>query len=297
MKQIIVPHLWFDNEALEAAEFYARIFPDSRILNSTKIYDTPSGDTELVTFEIHNYKFMAISAGPYFKINPSISFFINFDPSQDEKAEQNLIGTWNHLSDGGTVLMPLDEYPYSKKYGFIKDRYGVCWQLILSDPNGDDRPPVIPSIMFTEANFGKTEEAIEYYISIFKDSKMGEIARTESENEQTIMFADFVLENLWFAAMDGPGDQGFEFNEAVSLLVNCENQEEIDYYWNNLSADADAEQCGWLKDKYGISWQISPSIMDEMMEKGSPEQVKRVTEAFLKMKKFDIAKLKKTYEE
>lgn len=294
--QIILPHLWFDNEALEASEFYVNIFPDSRIMNKTLIQDTPSGDAQSVTFEVYGHKFMAISAGPYFKINPSISFFVNFDPSYDDNAEQNLEETWNKLKDGGTVLMPLDEYPYSRKYGFIQDKYGVCWQLILTDPEGDDRPVIIPSLMFVNDNFGKAEEAIDFYLSIFKNSNMGEIAKTESDEETSVMFADFKLENQWFAAMDGSGDHDYGFNEAISFLVNCDSQKEIDYYWDRLSAVPEAEQCGWLKDKYGISWQITPTLMDEMMEEGSPGQIKRVTESFLKMKKFDIAKLKEAYE-
>lgn len=294
--QMILPHLWFDNEALEAAEFYVNIFSDSRIVNKTLIPDTPSGDAQSVTFEVYGYKFMAISAGPYFKINPSISFFVNYDPSYDDDAEQNLEEAWNKLKDGGTVLMPLDEYPYSKKYGYIQDKYGVCWQLILTNPEGDDRPTIVPSLMFVDDKFGQAEEALDFYLSIFRDSNKGEIARTESEAETSVMFADFKLEDQWFAVMDGPGNHDYDFNEAISLLINCDSQKEIDYYWNKLSAVPEAEQCGWLKDKYGISWQITPTLMDEMMEKGSPEQIKRVTEAFLKMKKFDIVKLKEAYE-
>jgi predicted 3-demethylubiquinone-9 3-methyltransferase (glyoxalase superfamily) len=111
------------------------------------------------------------------------------------------------------------------------------------------------------------------------------------------MFTDFMLEGQWFAAMDGSAKMHkFKFNEAVSFMLNCENQAEIDYYWKKLSAVPESEQCGWLKDKYGVSWQIVPKEMDEMMSKGTPEQVDRLTRAFLPMKKFDIAKLKKAYE-
>ncbi len=110
------------------------------------------------------------------------------------------------------------------------------------------------------------------------------------------MFADFMLENQWFACMDGAGEHDFVFNEAVSFIVSCTSQDEIDAYWSKLSAVPEAEQCGWLKDKFGISWQIVPAVMNEMMEKGTREQIDRVTQAFLKMKKFDISALKKAYE-
>lgn len=149
----ITPHLWFDKQAKQAAEFYVSIFPNSKILSSTTVHNTPSGDSEIVSFELNGQPFMAISAGPLFK-----------------------------------------------------------------------------------------------------------------------------------------------FNESISFIVNCETQKEIDYFWKKLSAVPEAEQCGWLKDKYGLSWQIVPTIMNEMMSKGSQEQIGRVTCAFLKMKKFDISKLRQAYD-
>lgn len=153
IKPKIVPHLWYDKEAKEAAEFYCSIFPDSKITNITTLHDTPSGDCDIVSFELSGEPFMAISAGPLFK-----------------------------------------------------------------------------------------------------------------------------------------------FNESISFIVYCDTQEQIDYYWKKLSADPKAEMCGWLKDKYGLSWQITPAGMDEMMRNGSKEQIAHVTQAFLKMKKFDIAELHKAYE-
>ena len=110
------------------------------------------------------------------------------------------------------------------------------------------------------------------------------------------MFADFMIEQQWFAAMDSAREHNFAFNEAISFMVSCDTQQEIDYYWEKLSAVPEAEQCGWLKDKYGLSWQITPGSLDEMMQEGTPEQIARVTQAFLPMKKFDIAKLRKAYE-
>ncbi|MCG3154738.1 MAG: hypothetical protein DKINENOH_01332 [bacterium] len=154
VKPRIVPHLWYDKEAREAAAFYCSIFPDSKITNVTTLHDTPTGDCDIVSFELSGQPFMAISAGPLFK-----------------------------------------------------------------------------------------------------------------------------------------------FNESISFIVYCDTQEQIDHYWNKLSAVPEAEQCGWLKDKYGLSWQIAPAGMDEMMRHGSPEQIARVTQAFLQMKKFDLAELQKAYEQ
>ncbi|WP_026565091.1 VOC family protein [Bacillus sp. UNC41MFS5] len=297
--QKIVPHLWYGKEAKEAAEFYTSIFPDSKIANVTTIHDTPSGDSDIVSFEIWGQKFMAISAGPHFKLNPSVSFIVNFDPSREKDAGEKLQAVWDKLSEGGAALMPLDKYPFSEKFGWIQDKYGLSWQLMLTNPEGEERPPLVPSLLFVGDNCGRAEEAINFYLSVFKNSKQGLIARypkgMEPDKEGTIMFSDYSLENQWFSAMDSAHKHNFSFSEAFSFMVYCETQEEIDYYWERLSAVPEAEQCGWLKDQFGLSWQIVPTEMDKMMSKGTPEQLARLTEAFLKMKKFDLAKLKEAY--
>lgn len=298
--QKITPHLWFDKEAKEAANFYTSLFPNSKITSSTVLRNTPSGDCDVVAFELMGYSFMSISAGPYFKFNPSISFMVNFDPSQDSEAATRIDEIWGKLSEGGKVLMPLGEYPFSKRYGWIQDKYGLSWQLILTNPKGEVRPPIIPSLMFVGDKCGQAEEATDFYLSVFKDTKRGMTARypagMDPDKEGTVMFTDFMLEGQWFAAMDSARMHDFTFNEAVSLMVNCDTQEDIDYYWNKLSAVPEAEQCGWLKDQYGVSWQINPSDLNEYMNKGTQEQIDRVTQTFLQMKKFDLAKLKAAYE-
>jgi predicted 3-demethylubiquinone-9 3-methyltransferase (glyoxalase superfamily) len=298
--QKITPHLWFDKEAKEAAEFYTSLLPDSTITNVTTLHDTPSGDSDIVSFTLSGYSFMAISAGPLFKFNPSISFMLNFDPLHDKDAKARLDRLWNKLAEGGQVLMEIGEYPFSKRYGWVQDKYGLSWQLILTDPEGEVRPFIIPSIMFVGDMCGKAEEASDFYLSIFKDSKRGEIARypagMEPDKEGTVMFMDLKLEGQWFAVMDSAHAHDFSFNEAISFIVNCKTQAEVDYYWEKLSAVPESEQCGWLKDKYGISWQIVPTAMNEMLSKGTPEQIARVTEAFLPMKKLDIATLQRAYE-
>jgi predicted 3-demethylubiquinone-9 3-methyltransferase (glyoxalase superfamily) len=147
---------------------------------------------------------------------------------------------------------------------------------------------------------GRAEEAVDFYLSVFRKTKRGLVARygkgQEPDREGTVMFSDFMLEGQWFAAMDSAREHAFAFNEAISLLISCETQQEIDDYWEKLSADPKAEQCGWLKDRFGVSWQVAPTAMDEMMRQGTPEQIARVTRAFLPMKKFDIAALRRAYE-
>jgi predicted 3-demethylubiquinone-9 3-methyltransferase (glyoxalase superfamily) len=297
--QKIVPHLWFDKEAVEAAKFYTSIFKKSKIKKISTIYDTPSGDCDIVSFQIKGFDFMAISAGPYFKINPSISFFVNFDPSHDKDAAKNIDTVWKKLSEGGKAWMELGEYPWSKRYGWIQDKFGVSWQVILTNPEGEDRPEIIPSLLFVRDSYGKAEEAVNYYLSVFKDSKLGNMMHygpgQEPNKEGTVMFSDFMLEKVWLAAMDGGGKHAFKFNEAISFMVYCDTQEGIDYYWEKLSAVPEAEQCGWLKDKFGVSWQIVPTAMDKMMSTKDKNKLAKVTQAFLKMKKFDIKELERAY--
>lgn len=299
--QKIIPHLWFDTQAKEAAQFYVAAFGNgSAITHSSVLKNTPSGDCDILSFQLAGYEFMAISAGPYFKINPTISFMVNFDPSRDPSAREHLDALWEKLADGGTPLMPIDTYPFSKRYGWIQDKYGVNWQLILTNPEGEPRPLIMPSIMFTGDLTGKAGEALDFYTSVFKNSKRGLTALypegASPEPLAKIMFAEVMLEGQWFTAMDSGHMHKFGFNEAVSLLVRCQDQAEIDYYWSKLSAVPEAEQCGWLKDMFGLSWQVSPTELQAVMQSGNEKKIAAVTQAFLQMKKFDLATLKEAAE-
>jgi predicted 3-demethylubiquinone-9 3-methyltransferase (glyoxalase superfamily) len=199
--------------------------------------------------------------------------------------------------------MPLNRYPFSERYGWIQDKYRLCRQLTLSDVSGKDRPFITPSLLFEGDVCGKALEIGNGFLLIFRNTKRGIIARDlhgmdsmDSDAVGTIMFTEFMLKNQWFAAMDSAREQNIAFNEAISFVVFCDAQEEIDYYWEKLSSFPEAEQCGWLKDEYGLSWQIVARILDRMMQDQDPERLDRVTQAFLKMKKFDLAVLQRAYE-
>ncbi|HLC59958.1 MAG TPA: VOC family protein [Candidatus Nanoarchaeia archaeon] len=289
--QKIIPHLWFNKEAKEATAFYASLFADSKIKNITTITDTPSGDCDIVTFELSGQDFMAISAGPYFKLNPSISLFVVFD----SEAEIDVV--WNKLIEGGKALMPYDTYPWAQKYGWIQDKYGLSWQLSWSEHHKMEQK-ITPLLMFTKDVAGKTKDAIEFYTRVFPNSKteiLVPYTKEDGDKEGFIKHARFTLDGQNFMAMDSSLSHDFSFNEAVSFVVNCDTQKEIDYYWGKLSSVPESEMCGWCKDKFGVSWQIVPSIMNEMMTSGDKEKIARVTQAFLKMKKFDISKLREAY--
>ena len=291
--QKIIPHLWFDKEAKEAADFYVSIYgKGSKIKNISKLDNTPSGSVDIVTFELLGWEFQAISAGPLFKFNPSVSFHVTCTT----KEEVDRI--WTKLSHGGQVLMELGAYPFSERYGWLQDKYGLSWQINYSG-GPDVKQKITPVIMFVGIVCGKAEEAINYWTSLFPQAKVDAILRfgrgEEPDKEGTVKYATFSLLGQEFGAMESAHEHNFAFNEAISFIVTCDTQSEIDYYWEKLSAVPEAEQCGWLKDKFGFSWQIVPSAMDEMMSKGSPEQIARVTEAFLQMKKFDIETLERAY--
>ncbi len=297
MQQKITPNLWFDG-IKEPVDFYVSAFPDAKII-STFYYPKTRGEgladfqldmagKELtIEFELGGMRFTAINGGPIFKPNPSISFMVNFDPSRDDQAREHLDELWAKLSDGGKVLMPLDEYPYSKRYGWVEDRYGITWQLILTDPDGEPRPFIIPALMFSGDVTNRAEEAMNFYVSIFKDAKVGTVARygrdTGPAKADALMFADFTLAGQWLAAMDSGVEQNFTFNEAISLSVVCKDQAEIDYFWEKLSKVKEAEQCGWCKDEWGVSWQIVPAGVEELLKK--PDAYAKMME----MKKLVIA--------
>lgn len=289
----IVPHLWFDTEALEAAKFYTSLFSDSRVESRSKMDGTPSGTVETAAIVLAGQKFMLLSAGPLFKFTPAVSFMVRCETKEEVDT------LWNALRLGGEELMPLGEYPFSEKYGWLSDRYGLSWQ-IMYDGGKSVSQKIAPALMFVGEQCGKAEEAMRFYASVFRDASVGDILRygpdEKPDREGTLKYGAFTLEGQHFSAMDSAYDHGFSFNEAISLMVFCENQEEIDYFWEKLSAHPEAEQCGWLKDKFGLSWQIVPRILNEMMSDKDPAKSKRVQEAFLAMKKFDIAKLERAYD-
>jgi predicted 3-demethylubiquinone-9 3-methyltransferase (glyoxalase superfamily) len=301
IRQKILPNLWFDRQAEDAAKFYTSIFKNSRIgsiIRASKagfeIHGLPEGTVMTIEFEIEGQKFIAINGGPLFKFTPAVSFLVACNTKEEVDA------IWEKMSEEGTALMELGEYPFSERYGWTEDRYGLSWQVMFMGDRKMEQK-ITPTLMFVGEQCGKAEEAINLYISVFHNSEIGDILRygkgEEPDKEGTIKHAAFTLENQGFAAMDSCRNHNFTFNEAVSFMVECGTQEEIDHYWEKLTADGGQESvCGWLKDKFGVSWQVSPTVLGEMLQDPDKEKVERVTDAFLKMKKFDIGELKKAYE-
>ncbi len=282
MVQKITPNLWCDGNAREVAEFYTSVFPNGSITGGSLYPQSKedgladfqldlAGKDLVVSFTIADLEFTAINAGPEFKPTPALSFLVNFDPSRDEHAHEHIDAIWHRLIEGGEALIEIGEHPFSKRYGWVQDKYGFSWQLILTNPDGEPRPIIIPDLMFGANVQNRAEEAMNYYASVFENSIVNIIARYNEERspvvKDSVMFGEFKLEDQWFAAMDSAVTQSFAFNEAVSLSIACRDQDEIDYLWSKLSSDPDFEQCGWCKDRFGVSWQIVPSGMDSLMQK------------------------------
>ncbi len=201
--------------------------------------------------------------------------------------------------EGGQILMPLDTYAWSEKYGWLQDRFGVSWQITLGKIQ-DLGQKFTPALLFAGEQQGRAEEALNFYSSIFKHSSTKLISRYGAggiDPEGTVNHAQFKLDGQGFIAMDSAMPHAFQFNEAVSFVINCDTQEDIDYYWNKLIEGGGTEgQCGWLKDKFGVSWQVVPPVLGGMLGSTDPGKSQRVMQAMLQMKKLDIARLKKAFE-
>lgn len=287
--QKIIPHFWFDTEALEAATLYVSLFENSSINGTQALKDTPSENAMIVDFTLAGMNFNALNAGPYFKFNPSASLMVSC------KDKEDLDHLYAALSPGGKVLMPLEVYPFSPWYVWFEDKYGLSWQLIL-DEDPLNTPRIRPCLLFGDGVLGKAEEFISACLEIFPSANKGlvsyyEPGEAKAENSK-IKFAELNLEGFPLIVMDHGFMDDFTFNEAFSLIVLCKDQDEIDYYWDKLSYVPEAENCGWLKDIFGVSWQIVPADMNEILFSGTDEEVKRASDAILQMKKLDLKKLK-----
>ena len=284
MMQKITPFLWFDNNAEEAMNFYVSIFGNAKVLHDDRVPGGPADGAMLSTFQLEGLEFYAFNGGPYFKHSQGISFTVSCDTRQE------IDHLWEKLTEGGVIMMPLDAYFFSERYGWVQDRFGISWQLDLA--HRDQK--IAPSFLFVGSQHGHAEEAMKLYCSLFEDSGIGDMARYEegSHGEPgTVMHAAFKLAGQEFMAMDSNGPHEFEFTSAISFLVSCEDQAEVDRLWAGFTREGQEQQCGWVLDKFGIAWQIIPAVHMEIMRGPDRDRAKRATAAMLKMKKFDIAAL------
>ncbi len=283
----IVPVIWFEKEGEEAAAYYTSIFPNSRLKES--VYG-PEGNLITRSFEIAGTEFSVLNGGMNIEKNPSISFTVNLN------AKEEIDRIWKELAKEGNILMPLESYDFSEYYGWVQDVYGVCWQLMFTEKKENS---LVPGLLFTKESYKDAENAIRKYTEVFEGSGIEDLyyygKEQLIEDKDALMYGAFQLENQQFSAMDSGLDHDFTFNEGISLMVLVDSQEEIDGLWHKLSAVPDAEQCGWLKDEFGVSWQIVPRILDEYLRDEDKERVKRIMDEMLEMKKLEIEPLEDAY--
>lgn len=297
--QKITPCLWFDDKAEEAARFYVSLFPASRLMEEAK-YDEAGakvsgqreGSTMTVEFELAGQKFVALNGGPYFKFTPAISLFVGC------YTEEEINHLYKKLSDGGTVLMEFGKYPFAEKYAWVNDKYGVSWQLILATRE----QKITPCLMFAGDVYGKAKEAMEYYVDLFKErdkeAKIKDIAYYAGDGKDA---SDKVVHGLFsfydqeFIAMDSGEAHKFDFTGAISFMIDCQNQEEINYFWDKISLSGKPGQCGWVEDKFGVFWQVVPTVLNELLRDEDPVKAERTMKAMLQMTKLDIEALKKAH--
>lgn len=278
MKEKITPCLWFNGQAKEAAALYCSVFANARITEQSPFVTGIDASGQSITL---------LDGGPKYKPNPSISFYYICEKPED------IDRIWNAFSKGGQVMMHLEKYSWSEKYGWITDKYGISWQLALGKIS-DLGQRITPCLMFTGKQYGRAEDAITFYTSIFEGSKVEGILRYGSnelpDKEGKVKHAQIVIHDQKFMLMESAQQHDFTFSEGVSLTIHCETQEEIDYYWQKLTERGGAESmCGWLKDKFGVSWQVIPTILSKIMS--DPAKAGKAAQAFMSMRKLNIEQI------
>lgn len=294
----LVPCVWLDDQAEQAAALYTRVFPGGRVTGSSRYpaagenpSGRPPGSLLTVEVELAGLAFTLLNGGPVFRPTPSLSFFVHVDEPREADPP------FAALADGGRVLMPLDAYPWSERYGWAEDRFGVSWQVIAGR-----RPPggatIAPCLMFAGAVHGKAEEAMRFYAGIFPGGRIADVARFEPGEgpEGAVKHGRFLLAGQDLVAMDAHGDHGFGFTEGLSLQVMCDDQATLDRTWEALVAGGGAHgPCGWLKDRFGLSWQVVPTAMARWLSAGDRAASDRAFAAMLSMGKLDVAALERAF--
>ena len=277
MKEKITPCLWFNAQAKEAATLYCSVFANAKITAQSPI---------VTAIDVSGQSLTLLDGGPMYKPNASISFYYICEK------EEELNNIWNAFSKEGTVMMPLDKYPWGEKYGWISDKFGISWQLALGKIS-DVGQKITPCLLFTGKQYGRADEAIAHYSSIFKDPMVDGILRYGAnelpDKEGKVKHAQMSLNGYKFMLMESAAPHNFTFTEGVSLTIHCETQEEIDHYWEKLTESGEESMCGWLKDKFGVSWQIIPTILSKIMS--DPAKAGKAAQAFMAMRKLNIEQI------
>jgi len=278
MQNPITTCIWCNNNGKDVAAFYCRVFPDAGM----------DSQNDFVTcFHIGDTPIMTLNGGPEFRPNPSFSFYVTI------QTESELRSVWDQLSAGGKIMMPLEKYPWSNLYGWLVDQYGVSWQLTLGEIS-DVGKRVVPFLMFSDQQQGKAENAIDFYQHLMQPAKDPVIVRYDPDQvsiDAKVVHSRFYIGKNLFMAIDGGVPQPFNFDEGVSFVIYCDDQQEVDYYWDKITEKGKESVCGWCSDEFGVSWQIVPVQIFDILKQ--PERRDRFFKIMMKMKKLVIADLEK----
>lgn len=277
MKKEITPCLWFNNQANEAATLYCSAFKQSKITSQSPIV------TEI---DVSGKKFILLDGGPQYKPSPSISFYYVCETQQEFDT------AWDALAREGKVLVPKGKNAWSDNYGWIADKFGISWQFVLGKIS-DVGQKITPSLMFSGKQYGRADEAIEHYTSVFKNASTEKILRYGAnelpDKEGKVKHARISVNGQKILIHESAANHNFNFTEGVSLTVYCETQDEIDYYWTRLTERGEESMCGWLKDRFGVSWQIIPTMLGKIMS--DPAKAGKAAKAFMSMRKLNIEQI------
>lgn len=265
----LFPCIWHNHTAHEASDYYLKIFPNAS--------ETIQGGL-ITKLEIGDQSLLLLNGGNDFTPNSTISLFY-YAPSAEEAKK-----IFDQLKEGGKVMMDFGPYDFAKLYAFVEDKYHTSWQIYWGDYRGNNAT----CLMFTDEIEGKANNAIQYYLSVFKNSRLlSKELYPESTGKRAgyVMFSEIQIDNFHLNLMDSGVDQSIRFTEGNSIVVECNDQEEIDHYWYHLSKDGEEQMCGWCKDQFGISWQIIPKQLFNYL------QTPAAVEAFMSMKKINIEQL------
>lgn len=271
MSRMIYPCLWFDDQAAEAADFYTSIFPKSKILEKNAI---------AVRFEVLGTSMMGLNGGPKYQQTQASSYFVYCG------TEVDIDELYTSLLEGGKAIFPLGTYPWSPKYAWVTDRFGTNWQLDADPVRSPQK--IVPCLLFVNENRSRAREAMEFYLGIFPEStKLVEAPHPDSED---LLFAQVKLEGYLVNLMSSTETHDFGFSPGNSLVVTCEDQAEIDFFWEKLGEGGHYDRCGWLRDRFGHSWQVVPKDLAQWIS--DPQKGQKAMNALLKMDKLIISDLK-----
>ncbi len=294
----IVPCIWLDDQAEAAASFYVSAFAEGRVdavarypRSGENPSNRPPGSVLTVDFTVAGQRFTLLNGGPSFKPNPSVSFHVHLPDAAAVDALHAGLGA------GGMDLMPLDAYPWSPRFVWLQDRFGVSWQLMARTDAA--RPTVVPAVMFGGPQHGRARDAIAAYVAALPGSRVVQVedfGEGEGGEVGTVKQAAVELLGQPFVAMDGGSGHAFGFDMGLSLQVMCADQAEVDAVAAALAADGGTEdQCGWVRDRFGLWWQVVPEQVGAWMASDDEAARDRVFKALLPMHRLDVTALERAY--